>query len=166
MSDSLQQFLDDQDADAAVLQHAVRYLVAELSDDRSPEDMLDELHARAGDAARVDELLALLRTDGAALLEVNRAMLEAAWADPETRELVRSAVVDAKAKLPVVEVGLIAIAAMYGLSMYMTKGKAREIVVVREADGSEQTTITEYQQPASAMGVVARVLDLLGRGGS
>jgi hypothetical protein len=160
MSQELLDFLTGQEADAATLQHAVRYLVAERSSDATATEMSQRLVEAAGDATLVDHALRQLETDGPLLEALDLAVLQGAWEDDGLRDLVRGAVIDAKLKLPVVEVTVIAVAALYGAWLARTGGRSRhERVITRNPDGSfEERETTEWYGPEGPLREIGRAL--------
>lgn len=160
MTETLAEYLTDQGADSATVQHAVRYIVADLSNDLPDRQMREELIQRADDEQAVSEGLDLLSSDSATLLDVDLAVLSALWDDDGTREIVRGAIGDAKDKLPVVEVAIIALAAMYGVYMVVTKGQKRRVKQVkRTAEGwveREEVEFYDFSAPVSALGAIVK----------
>jgi hypothetical protein len=163
MSETLAEFLTSQRADAATLQHAVRYIVGELSDDLRSDAQRDEIARATGDVTSVDDALAALESDSAVLLDADLAVLAVLWEDPDQRERVRAAVLGAKAKLPVVETVVITTAAMYGLYLIVTGGKKKRIrKVERKPDGSyKETEETEFHDPTGPLKALGGVLGRL-----
>jgi len=164
MNQSLAQFLNEQQADAATVQHAVRYLVSELSNDIPPEVMQSQLAQAVDDAAPVEEAIAILGTDSAALLDANLAVLSALWDDPKHRDSVRDAIAQAKNRLPIVEVTVIAACALYGLYLVTTGGKRREVrKTIKRPDGSWEESVkiefADAKGPLRALGgILARFM--------
>jgi hypothetical protein len=159
MSESLAQFLTDQQADATTVQHAVRYLVAELSGDLSRQEMRETVAEDVGEA-HADDALEALGSNSAVLLDADLAVLAALWEDDEQRERVRGAIIDAKDKLPVVETAIIVTAAMYGLYLVTTGGKKRSIRKVRrQPDGSwEESEEIDFHDPTGPLQAVGNML--------
>lgn len=158
---TLADFLNTQGADAALIQHAVRNLVAELSDDLSLEEMLETLRANAESREAVDDIVADVRRSGPMLAELDLAVLDGLWQESDTRELVRRAIADAKVKLPVVDIGIIAVAAIYGMNLLATRGRKSETRTIQKPDGSFVTEKIEYADPSDAFGVVGRIASAL-----
>ena len=162
MSETLADFLTAQKADAATLQHAVRFLTSQLSGDLPPDAQRAQLEQAAGDEAVVDETLAVLQRDSAVLLEADLAVLAAMWDEPGQREHVRAAVSGAKRKLPVVETAVIATAAMYGLFLVVTGGKKKSTRKVVRRNGSyEETEETEFHDPTGPLKALSALLGRL-----
>jgi hypothetical protein len=146
MNQTLAEYLAAENADATTVQHAVRYVVAELSDYMPSDRMRRRLVEEFGDEDVFDETFTRLSTDGSALLDVDLVVLAALWLDGETRETVRGAIADAKAKLPIVEVAIIALVAMYGMYLLATKGQKCRVRKVSLTDkGWVETETVEYE---------------------
>jgi hypothetical protein len=109
----------------------MRYFVAAQSDDLPPARMRDELLAAGVDCDGVDRAVGSLQRDPALLEAAALAVLQAGWDDPVRRELAAGALGAAGAKLPVVEVALISIVAVYGLWLTATKGRRSHEHIVR-----------------------------------
>ena len=155
-------FLNDQRPSRGAIGLATRYFVAQASGDKTFEEMYEELGAT--NAALTDEMLDVLESDPAALERAALAAIAAAWTDDATRDAVRNAMLDARAKLPVIEVGALAIAAMYAVYLMVTKGrKKRTLTVTRHADGSFTVEETEeWFGPGDPLRAVAQALSPLG----
>jgi hypothetical protein len=154
MPESFDEFVKREKIDAEALIQATRYYIAEQSHDPTAEEMRDRVAASSGDAAAVDAAVAALAGDARLLELACHEVLEAAWDKPQQPGRIRSAVDDAKSALPVIETGIIAMVAMYGMYLYTTGGKKSE---VRGKDG---TLKTEWYPPA-----LSHLVDLL-RGGN
>lgn len=152
------------DADTDTVQQALRYYLAERLDDLPPEEMLDRMYQVAG-RTHTDTALAEL-TQNAQLLEHGAlAILATAWADESERPRVKSALIDAKAKLPVIEISVIAMACMYGLYLLVTGGiKKSDTTIIRKPDGSFEVRQTiEYSDPARPLGAIANIFRSINR---
>jgi hypothetical protein len=77
------------------------------------------------------------------------------------RRLIWDAFVEAKAKLPVIEVGILAIVAMYGMYLTVTGG-VKKRVAERKKDGTYAET-TEYASPEGPLGMVVKPIKRVGR---
>jgi hypothetical protein len=154
---SLAEFLTEIQADRDTIQQAARYYLAEITEDLDPGDMRQELVQQAQDPEQVDPLLHTLEKDTASVEEASLLLLSAAWADPSQRERVKSALEEAKRKLPVIETAIIAIVVMYGMYLVATGGVMKsEERTTRKADGSIETVkTTEYAGPTGPLQAVA-----------
>jgi hypothetical protein len=150
---SLGEYLDQHAIDSDTVQQAYRYYLAEMTEDMSSEEMYDELVKAAGDSSKVDELLDKLENDSLSVENAALAVLSSAWDDPEEASLVESTIEDAKAKLPVIEVAIMAIVAMYGMYLISTGGikKAQEVTIRRSDGGLEKRKTVEYASPTEPL---------------
>ncbi|UGT55056.1 hypothetical protein [Nocardia asteroides] len=147
----------------SVLQ-AMRYYVAERSADVLPEEMIEEI-VSASDPGRVENALSLLTRESRLLEQAALEVLAAAWTDPEHRAMASRALHDARGKLPVIEVAIIAITAMYGMYLVKTSGvRKAESTVIRKPDGSyEIREIVEYADPSNALATISQLFTPRGR---
>ncbi|MFA1546102.1 hypothetical protein [Actinomadura chokoriensis] len=140
MTESLTNFLNDQQADPVTVQHAVRYLAASLSDYLPEEEMVERVTEVTGDPETVQSVMAGLQASGTALLAGDLMVLEALWADAATRDLVREAVSGAKNRLPTVTVFVVAAAVIYCAYLLATRGrKSVEKTTEYHRDGTWKT---------------------------
>ncbi|WP_169946508.1 hypothetical protein [Microbispora sp. H11081] len=158
----LSQTLNERAADSETVQRALTYYLAE-STDLSPQEMRAELTAAIG-AGELRDHLHRLESD--ALLLDNAALwtLSEAWAD-EGPERVSTILDQAEAKLSLAETAIIAVSAVYGLHLLITKGRLRTIKRTRRnPDGtfthSEETTF------ADPTGLFGSLISQLRRGGA
>jgi hypothetical protein len=161
MTHTLAGFLSSQSADAAHVEQAARYVVAEWSEDLPPESMREQMIISGASSRAVDELLNRLQNDSDALEAAALTVLSYSWDEVALRQSTQGAIVEAKSKLPVIEAGIIATAIMYGLWLVATKGKRTHVKIVRRApDGSyEEIEATEWWDAAGPLRAVA---DLVG----
>jgi hypothetical protein len=162
MSSDLIDELQRTSPDPAMLPHAMRYFVSAQSGDLPPGRIQDALLGGGLTLEQLGEAADLLQRDPVAMESTALAVLQAGWADPGERDLVRGALGAAQAKLPVVEPGLIAIVAVYGLWLIATRGRrSHEHVIRRKPDGSyEESETTEWFGPAAPLEAIAKVLGL------
>ena len=126
------------------LQQAFRLLVAEEADDRGPEAMRAEIVRSVGDASAVDKTLREVAQDAAALDAAARDFLAETWAQPGGQERVKTAISGADKALPVIEVGALAITAMYIAYLHYTGGvESEKKETTTKKDG---TKIESYQR--------------------
>ncbi|MEV4639122.1 hypothetical protein AB0J80_17385 [Actinoplanes sp. NPDC049548] len=147
--------------DADSIEQSVRYLVAEFTDDADPAEMRQTLASAASDPARIDELISRLTLDSTLLEEVSLAVLSEAWDDPSRHEQISRILADAKTKLPVIEVSVLAISALYGIYLFRTGGKKRTTrYVKRDKDGGfTLKEETEYAEPNSVFRTILGIFD-------
>jgi hypothetical protein len=162
MSDTFDEHIASRGADAETLVQAARYYLAEVTDDLSPDEMREAVSEEVGDEAAVEEALELLEADPAALAAASREVLATAWEDPGERPRVIAVLEEARAKLPVIELGILSITAMYGMWLLTTRGIKRVTEKTRNADGSETAREIEYHAPD---GPLRAVVELLKGGG-
>lgn len=158
MTPSLADELNTRTVDTDGVHQAIRYYLAERLDDLPPEDMLEAMYTAAGQA-RVDAACADLARDPRLLEDAALVVLSAAWEDESERERVRAVLTETKDKLPVIEVGLIAIACMYGMYLLRTGGiKKSETTVVHKPDGTfERKEKVEYTDPTGPLGAITAI---------
>lgn len=155
---SLADELNDRAIDTDGIHQALRYYLAERLDDLPPEDMREQLYAAAG-RDRVDVARTDLMRDPQLLESAALVVLSAAWAEESERDRLRAVFTETKGKLPVVEVGSIAIACMYGMYLLATRGiKKYEKTTTHKPDGTfvEKEKI-EYTNPAGALGAIVNL---------
>lgn len=162
MTSSLAEILTESSADTDTLHQAMRYVIAELTEDNlTVEEMRVSLVESVGSEDRLEEALDSLRTNPDAMTEASLHVLSAAWSEPGHRDIVRSSVEDAKVKAPVIEVGILAVFAMYGIYLYTTGGKASEKITMSYEDGKvTYEKRTEYRGPGDPLAAIVRLLRL------
>lgn len=159
MSYSLAGFLTRESADVDTLQQAMRYVIAEQTNDLSPEKMRQHLVDSLGNRDTVEELLQTLERSPDAISDAALVVLSSAWQDQQQRKVVVGSVEDAKLKAPVIEVGILAIVAMYGMFLYATKGvKTKTVTYKTREDGTEEyTEQTEYWAPSAPLAMIIQL---------
>jgi hypothetical protein len=164
MTQSLADYLAERNADRETVHQAARYYLAEKSGDVPADEMKAELIGASADQSQVDEALHEFETDPGLMERAALAILSGAWDDPDERARVISAIENAEGKLPIIEVGLLAIVVLYGLYLQRTGGvKESETVVERTASGDLRTTVrTEFFGVGS---VLANVVGMFGQAG-
>ncbi len=133
MSDSLVDTLIELGADRDTVQQGLRLFLAEQTGDLTPKEMLAEVEGRVG-PAEMQEFLRQLQSDPDALNQATLIALNGAWSDPAARPALRNALAHAKNQLPVIEIGIVAVVAMYGMYLATTKGET-EFVSETQQDG-------------------------------
>jgi hypothetical protein len=163
MSDDLGTFLTGRAADPDTIHQAMRAYIVGRADFMSEDQMCAELLKHVGDEHKLQQALKTLESNAALLEAASLAMLSDAWADPSQQKLIERAVEGAKSRMPVIEVGVLAIVAIYGMWLQKTHGKKSESVVRRKgADGSFETvTRTSYYGPT---GPLSAITGLFGKG--
>jgi hypothetical protein len=148
-------FLNEVTAEPDMIQQAFRMHVSERTDDLTRKEMLDELRTSANSPEELDRLVKQLERDPDALEQAAILYFEQAWEDESQRAAVRAAFEHAKSRLPVIETGILAVVAMYGMYLIATSGVS-ELKIRRKADGSYERT--EKREPfAPVVSAVARL---------
>lgn len=157
VNDSFLGELQQRDIDPALLPHVMRYFVSAWSEDLPPERMRDRLAAAGLDAEALERAQELLAGDAGLMEDASLAILQAGWDESSGRATVDGAFGAASAKLPVVEAGMIAIVAVYGLWLAATKGRRSQRTVIRRGpDGSwEQEETIEWYDPSGPLRAIA-----------
>ncbi|GIJ43707.1 hypothetical protein Val02_05930 [Virgisporangium aliadipatigenens] len=147
-------FLADGDYDGETVVQACRYLVAIQSDDLPTDEMRREL-------ADADSAVDALSADAVLLEQAALATLSMAWQGDEGPAVVKGAFDAARGKLPVIEVGIVATAVMYGLYLVITKGvRSERTVVEKRADGSTvERRAVEYFGPAGPLRAITGIVN-------
>lgn len=156
MTQTFADFLNQIDADATTLQSAGRYVAAELSGDLTPDEMRDDLVTATGDTGAVQEAIGTLSSDSTLLLQANVTALAALWDDPESQHVVRNALLEAKSKLPIVEVTVVVLGALYALHLVLTRAvKSKTTTVEVQADGSwRESTEVAFSDPSGPLSAI------------
>lgn len=163
MNESFESYLQVNGVDQDALLEAFRTYIAERVDYLPPEEMVEEMAAAAGDPSAIDDQLSALEDDTASQIAVANLVLSGAWEDPQQRVLVEELIASAKQKLPVIELGILAIVAMYGMYLYTTGGVARRRYQIQNPDGS---TVEEEIEFAPPSGPLKAVVGLFRPGGA
>ncbi|RKN38966.1 hypothetical protein [Streptomyces hoynatensis] len=161
---SLADELNARAVDTDGVHQALRYYLAERLDDLPPEDMLKQMY-EAADRDRVDAACAELGRDPRSLENAALVVLSAAWAEESERDRLRAVLTETKGKMPVIEVGIIAIACMFGMYLLATRGIRRhEKTTTHKPDGTfVEREKTEYVNPADALGSIVDLFRQQGR---
>jgi hypothetical protein len=149
MSQTFLEYLQGQKVDGAMIQQATRYFLAEKFPGITPPKMRRVIADSGPTADSLDAIQHQLEQDPGALDNACLITLSTSWDDPQDQQLVRNAVEEAKTKLPVIEIAILATVAMYGMYLAVTKGIKKKIVQ-RKADGSLTESI-EYAAPQLSM---------------
>jgi hypothetical protein len=142
------------------LQQAFRLLVAEETDDRSPEEMRAEIVRSVEDSAAVDNVLRELSQDPMTLDAAAKDFLAEIWGQPGGEKRVKTAIDGTNKALPVIEVGIIAIAAMYIAYLHYTggvKSEKKETTTRKDGTKTESSQRTLY----GATGPLGAIVQLL-----
>jgi hypothetical protein len=109
-----------------------------------------------GDRAAVEEALAELGTDPTAIEEACLAILSVDWENPQQRALIEDAAAEAKNRMPVTEVTVLALVGLYSMWLVVTGGRKKASrVTKRDSKGNlEEHEVIEwypFSQPLAAM---------------
>lgn len=137
----------------------LRYLVSEQNGDLTSREMTVELEGVATEAEVAGALRSLEESE-ARMDELALLYLGEQWADPEKRDSIAGALTAANAKLPVVELAILALVAMYGLYLIHTGGATRRRRrTIRRPDGTfEEVEEAEYADPSSWISGLTAIL--------
>ncbi|MBV8135579.1 MAG: hypothetical protein JO121_08070 [Deltaproteobacteria bacterium] len=150
------EFLNEQQLDAMTIQQATRYYIAEKQE-LPPTEMRKAIGAPED---KLDAAQQELEQDPQTLENACLATLSAGWQEDET--IIRNAFAEAKTKLPVIEVAILAVVAMYGMYLAVTGGVKKKIVQ-RKPDGS-YTETTEYYASQGPLGAIVNLVKGRGSG--
>jgi hypothetical protein len=122
--------------------------------------MLAELKAAAADPAELERALDSIENDPAGLNQAALLALDAAWKDAASRESVEASLRHAKESLPVVELGILAIVAMYAMYRVIPAQPVKETVITEwdEKGRFREKRVTEREGFLPLAAVMARVL--------
>jgi hypothetical protein len=154
MTTSFQQYVAQEGFDADSIQHAMRCYLAEITEDHPPELLRADLERAAGDSRAVAAALEALESDSRVVEAASMALFSDAWQDPQERARIQAALAEAKDSLPIVEVGIAAVVALYALYLHHTRGLKRERI---EEEGSRRVVVREYYPPDGPLAAVVRL---------
>lgn len=168
MTESLFSYLQANDVDSDTVQQAARYYLAERTGDLSPREMREQIEAAASKRTEIDLNLAELERDPLRTENAFLAVLSSAWEEEGEAEKIKSAIADAKAKLPVIEMAILAIVAMYGMYLYTTGGiTKKKRTVERLPDGTlREAETTELHDPGKPLGTIVALFGSAAYGSS
>ena len=155
---TFQSFLNARQPEDGQILIALRYYMSEVTDDKLPEEMLDDI------ASQVDDRAALVRAreefakDQASQVAAALLFFSTAWDDPAERARIERAFDAVSTKLPVVEMAILAIVGMYALFLTRTGGvKTVTKTTRRKKDGSSETTFAQenFSPTEPIMGVIS-----------
>jgi hypothetical protein len=161
MNETFTEFLNGMQADPDMIQQALRIYLSERTNDLTHKEMLTELGETVTSEEELDQLLKQLEHDPDALEQAALIHFEHAWEDEAQRPSIRAAFEYAKGRLPVIEMTILAVVAMYGMYLIATEGGLTEITVKKNPDGSYEKT--EKREPF--VPIVSAMARLFGKGG-
>lgn len=160
MNETFVEFLNEMHADSDMIQQAFRIYLSERTNDLTSKEMLTKLREVASSEEEVATLLKTLEHDPDAIEQAALVYFEHAWEDEAQQTSIRDVFKYAKGRLPVVELGILAVVTMYGMYLITTEG-VTERTVKKNPDGSYE--ITEKREPFSH--IVSAMTRLFGKKG-
>jgi hypothetical protein len=141
---------------------ATRAFISELTGDLLPVEMKDQMVSVATDREALERAILGLEESAQECADACLDFLAWAWDDAANREAIRQAFAGTAVKLPAIEVGLVALTAMYGMYLAATGGRRKETYTVRQKpDGTfEKTVVIEYAGVAEALSMVAKLFGI------
>jgi hypothetical protein len=162
MNESFTDFLNEIEAEPDMIQQALRIHLSERTNDLTHKEMVTELRESVSSEKELDQLLKQLEHDPDVLEQAALIYFERAWEDDAQQPSVRAAFKHAKGRLPVVEVAILAVVAMYGMYLIATNGVSDKKMVERTSDGTYKE-ITEKREPFAP--IVSAMALLFGKKG-
>jgi hypothetical protein len=130
-------FLNDRRPETEKILVALRFYVSELTDDKLPHELREEMDASIDDRRTLDIPLRELERDRERQVQGALAFFSDRWEDPRERDRIIRAFDGAATKLPVIEAGLIAMTSMYAMYLLTTGGRKKSTSTIEHrADGS------------------------------
>jgi hypothetical protein len=165
MNETFAEFLKEIQADPDMIQQALRMYLSQRTNYLTSKKMLTELHTAATSEKELDQLLKQMEHDPNALEQAALAYFEYAWEDDAQQSSIRTAFENAKGRLPVVEVTILAIVAMYGIYLITTKGVTKiRHTIKRNPDGSYEETVETDKEPfAPVVSAIGQLFGMLGK---
>lgn len=159
MTESLADYLQELNVTHDGVEQGARCYVAEISNDLSFEQMRQVMIEAAGDANEVDKLVETLAQSPTLRTEASLVVLSGDWGDDDKRDNVIGALEGAQEKLPAIEIGMLAIVAMYGMYLLATGGVAEEESTVElDENGKFQlTTKKTYREPTGPLSAIVKL---------
>src|SRR6185295_3298708 len=146
MNESFTDFLNEIEAEPDMIQQALRIHLSERTNDLTHKEMVTELRESVSSEEELDQLLKQLEHDPDVLEQAALIYFERAWEDDAQQPSVRAAFKHAKSRLPVVEVAILAVVAMYGMYLIATDGVSEKTTVSKDSKGNYKET-TEKREP-------------------
>ena len=159
MRETLIEHLNAKRPSSSAVAEAMRYLVAEWSGDRTPEQLGEDLAIAAGDTQSLADTLDGLGRDGELLDVLHLLILDRAWGDEEGREQVAGALEDARDSLPVADITPLAVVALFALRTVISRGRRRTIrIYERLPDGTFRSIETTEYESTGKLGSITEEL--------
>ncbi|PKH59415.1 MULTISPECIES: hypothetical protein [unclassified Halomonas] len=148
MNETFEDYIADKGLNDNDLAQAALYYLSERYGDPTATEMREKLYKATGNPNAVDAGLDRLTQEPLALDAASHSVLAWAWDQPEEAIRVERAVDAAKQKLPVIEVGLLSLVAMYGMYLVETGNLKRKTTKVTLPDGTKVEKVEEYYPPS------------------
>ena len=153
MNKTLEEWIRETRSDPDTIQQALRLHLAERTSDMTPEEMLDEMRTAAADPQQLEEQLQRLERDSSALTQAAMEYFQQTWDEKAPNPSIDSAFTHAKEKLPVIEVTVLAIAAMYAMYLVVTGAVTEEVETQeKKLDGTYKVTKKVKREPFGPIG--------------
>jgi hypothetical protein len=159
MNEKLIDYLNETKPNLETIEVATRAFLSEITDDLTPSEMKHQMAEKATDKRELERLLLELETSPQDRLQACLLILSWAWENPDYRQKIQFAFKGVQSKLPAIELGLLALIAMYGMYLKTTGGKRSETrTIERASDGTfKETTKTIYEGPMAPLSMVAKL---------
>jgi hypothetical protein len=158
MTESLRDFLASRNADSDTIVQATKYLLAELTGDKTESEMRAEMESAGIDGPTIDRARDDLKGNPSLIEAVCLLVLSTVWADEAPRDKIRGAVEEAKGKAPVVEIAVIAFISIYAMYLVATGGRTKQTKTVKRLpDG----TLVETEEAEFAVPPTGALTELL-----
>lgn len=157
MNESFEQYLRDNNVDGDALLEAFRTYVVEQSDYLPPEEMREEMAEEVDDVGQMNRLLQQLEEDHDSLVSAAHLVLGAAWEDPDQQAMIEDIIASVKQKLPVIELGIVAIVTMYAMYLATTGGVRTIQRKETWTDGTELEETVEFEPPTAPLRMIVNL---------
>lgn len=165
MNQSLADYLNENKVDTDTIQQAVRYYIAEITDDLSLDKILEQIIKSTGQKEKVNAILSKIEGNTSAVEEAALSLLSSAWQYPDEAERIRTIIDEAKKKMPVIDsyemaiftlaaIGIVTGGLVFSYHEYLqaTEGvKTTTIHSIRKPDGTiesvEEKTYEGFSEP-------------------
>ena len=132
---------------------ALRFYLSEVTDDKLPRELIDEMESSSGGRRQVQAAIDQLERARGDQLRAALTFFANRWEDAGERDRITRAFDGAATKLPVIEAGLIAMITMYAMFLIATGGRRRVTrTVTRRPDGTfEEKTEEDMFGPSGPL---------------
>ncbi len=170
MSEVFSQYLNRKGFSDEAIEMGTRAYLSEITDDLLHEDMRRKMQSEASGKKELDGKILSFADDPKARRDACLAFLSWAWEDEGNRERLKAALEGTQGKLPVIEVAILAIVAMYGMYLLVkaTREKPQKKIVTtcKRPDGTFITQkIEDYGTIEGPMGAAEKLFGgIVGQG--